>query len=335
MLSRDLKVDLDQYRNLDLAQFDHSDILISGASGMVGSAILSTILFLTEENFMTPSSITLLVRNQNIKAPNVSRINLEIKISSYQDFENSKKKYDYIFHCASPSNITKIDSLDSLIDINFNFTNKAYSKATKDFIYMSTGEVYKGGDSEEGVSLPPLDLSQKRDWYPYSKIQNENNLRNLVLSSTGASALIIRLFHTYGPGVSRFDGRSFADFLWGSILDKKIILNSPGDQVRTFLFLSDAIEGLFRILCCERPKFDIFNIGSSFPASIRQFAEVVGQYSHVEIEVLSKANFLHSPNLEIIPNTSKLKNLGWHETTSMQSGIQQTLNWIKNSLQSG
>ena len=252
-----------------------------------------------------------------------------IKFITNEKARDKTLNFNIIIHCASPSNITKIASLEELLDLNISYLEDSISIATNKVVYISSGEVYGGKSSDALGKLVSPNLNLKRSWYPYAKLEAEKNLTRM--NASGMFSLdVIRLFHTFGPGIKPDDGRSFADILYGATTSGKITMKSSGAQVRSFLYLTDAIRA---ILMCTPPHHTnrVLNVGSPHPISILEFAKMVSDITGSKIEFKDDV-FEHSPFNEIIPNISELQTLGWLPEVGLQEAIERTLNWLKREL---
>jgi nucleoside-diphosphate-sugar epimerase len=223
--------------------------------------------------------------------------------------------FDVIIHCASPSNITKIKDLNELLDVNIGFLKDCTSASTSKIVYISSGEVYGGKSTSlaSKVVKPPLD--EKRNWYPFAKIETEEYLRE-ISTNTDISVNIVRLFHTFGPGLKSDDGRSFSDIIFSAIFDKEIKLKSSGNQVRSFLYLGDAVRAILSPWD-DRTRFNIQNVGSADSRSILEFAEIVGSMTGVNV-VLTNHDFEHSPFDVIVPDLSCTSIPNWKPIVSLE-----------------
>ncbi len=302
-------------------------ILITGCRGMLGGTLAVTFIELKKRNQLPGSKVYLASREWGNWQYNLENATDVIFITN-QEARETRLNFDLIIHCASPSNITKISNLENLLDINQTFLSDCVSNRTEKIIFISAGEVYGGQDTTLVPRIEGFNKSEKRSWYPLAKLQTEGYLTK-NFSQTDVSINILRLFHSFGPGLSKDDGRSFADFLYSGAASEDIVLKSHGDQIRTFLYSGDAVAAiLLTILSAE--KFLILNIGSESRFSIREFAQEVARISNVHVATTLDGSFLHSPFNSVVPNISRARQLGWAPKVEMQEAIKRTLKWIKN-----
>lgn len=307
-------------------------ILITGATGMVGSWLTTTLLLGINAGLLPDTSVDALVHSGNITNLRVFRNHPKLSFVRIRDIEmTSKLEYDLVIHAASPASPQFFRDLDSMIEINSGFLNKLWSKSVEipQLIYFSTGEIYGVGHDipVKEVDKGKIDESLERSMYPLTKrnteeiiVQNYQNCANHFS--------IFRLFHTYGAGMRIGDGRSFADFIWDGALRKRPRLYSSGTQIRSFLYLEDTVAAVFGT---ER-KNSILNLGSPIPVTIREFAQIVSEESGLggELEVLSQdRGFESSPNNFLVPDTSVLEKTGWRQQVSLREGISRSIEWAR------
>lgn len=321
---------------IDFRKIAGREILITGASGMVGSFLTSALIAGCQIQGLPLPKISLLVRN--IRSDNLLQFLgqdhvtiIETNISQW----SIDKAYEMLIHAASPASPTKYGDAESIIDTNVGFLeNLAKQIMPKTTLFVSSGEVY-------GTS-PPLGVAETqklgdipegpRAVYPQAKIAAER-----LLSEMGAGGqtepLVARLFHSFGPGLRREDGRSFGDFLWSAAQGRDIRLLSPGGAIRTFLYLEDAVAGLLTVLT-RGVSGETYNVASEEPMTILDFATAIAEVARVKVGQSAdfeqlKTDYVHSPNATIVPSNRKLRELGWTQKVSLQEGISRSLEWIE------
>jgi nucleoside-diphosphate-sugar epimerase len=201
-------------------------------------------------------------------------------------------------------------------------------------LFISAGEVY-GSKSTSPIHenfIGAIEPTHPRSAYPTAKLEAEKVTLELG-GKFSVETNAVRLFHTFGPGVTRNDGRSFADFIWNAAENRAPRLRSSGQDVRTFLFLRDTVVGILTILD-KGKNTEKYNLGGSNPISILDFAKRVSLLAGLEGEVEFgniKDSYNHSPNHIIYPSVSKLNNLGWHQEVDLDEMILRTLSWSRQN----
>jgi UDP-glucuronate decarboxylase len=321
----------------DFSIFDKKNILITGGTGMIGSYLAESIIIGCQIQGYQPLKLRIGGKIISTKLKN------RLDSLGYTEFSsdyllNSKSAgiNEIIFHLASPSSHTHYKNLDSLIYINANCLENILGKFVEKFIYFSTSEVYGNQPGkllrEEDYSL--FDLGNTRNWYPYAKLIGEERSKELC-SAFKIDLAIVRLFHTFGPGVRENDGRSFADFLYSAASGNLPTLKSKGADIRTFLFSADAVIAFINI-CRQSNQYNIYNVGGESPVTILQFAQKISQLAGLKGEIKydfsNEDKYIHSPNNSIIPDLTRISNLGWENRISLDDAIIETLDYINFNL---
>ena len=322
-----------------LGYFSGKKVLITGASGFIGGYILESISLISTLRAFAPVEVVALSRNQVLNCS--ERVNESTVIHKVGDKLTDfiiDKQFDIIIHAASPASPKLFSSHAEMDFINSGVMENLVSnqKSLESFVYFSAGEVY-------GPSAPvfvdetfptDFDPSQTRSVYPISKIKGEEKLLNLS-SKYDFKPFIIRLFHTFGPGIRRNDGRSISDFFWQAACGHTPKLYSDGSSKRSFLFATDMVLAIFYILNSTN-NITTYNVGSETLISIKDFALTIAERAGLNKKFIisnSDPNHEKSPIKEIAPNLERLKALGWREQFSLDLGVTITLEWVQSKLQ--
>jgi UDP-glucuronate decarboxylase len=308
--------------------YEGSNLLITGCNGMLGLCLVTLLARAQKKGLFQANRVYLASRSGKSE-----HLDLEdnFECIKNEDLVNICDEVNVVIHAASPSNATKINSLGDTLNVN-SLKNFRFHNITN-FVYISSGEVYLGGPTNREPTEHDFNLAEFRHIYPYSKFYSENKFIGAAKEHE-FNLSIVRLFHTFGPGLRRDDGRSFSDFIWAAAAGKTIYLHSSGDQVRTFLYVIDACLGIFKAATYDK-NTKIFNIGSSNPISIIDFAGKVAHLSGSQIQINnSVGKVAPSPFHSIIPDLSEQIHLKWIENYSLDFAIQKTLNWAESTLKS-
>jgi UDP-glucuronate decarboxylase len=314
----------DEILNLDYSSNDDKSILITGSRGMIGGALAATLAKLLDNQSL---KCELFLASRTWEGSEKFFQAKRIKLISNTEARSGNTHFDSIIHCASPSNITKIERLEELSDINTGFLRDCISAITTKVVFISTGEVY-GGNLTSTTAIPPsLNNQIRRHWYPIAKLETEQFLKEKT-ENTNLSVDTVRLFHSFGPGLSPHDGRSFADIIYSAAISKEITLKSNGQQTRSFLYLSDAVAAILLSLL-RRNVYQVTNVGSPEGATILSFANLVAEITGSVVNH-SNPEFEHSPFDIVVPDITETVKLGWSPKVSLPDAISATLSWIKS-----
>ncbi len=144
--------------------------------------------------------------------------------------------------------------------------------------------------------------------------------------------MIVRPFHTYGPGMALNDGRVFADFVADAVASRDIILKSDGKDLRPFCYLADATCGFFHVLL-KGERARAYNVANPHAeVTIRELAEIVaGIHPEKGLKVVRAdpgnrpATYLKSEPNRALPSIDRAVALGWCPTTSVGEGFRRTI----------
>ena len=342
-MHRILKEDIDNILKADLnwAAFKESNILITGASGMIGSYILNTLVTLNNK-FGYDMNIYALVRNPG-KLSEEIRKQIEIIQQSVVDPIETDVVFDYVIHTASPASplIMKNDPVGTIAANaigTFNTLNIAKSGSKKGYLYISSREIYGQPYEHQEIfkedSYGFVDPLNVRSCYPEGKKAAET-MCICFKEQYGVNVKIARLAHTFGPGMPVDDGRVQADFLRNVINNEDIVLKSEGTAVRTYTYVGDAVLALFYILLNSEEM--VYNISSEESmVSIRQLAEtLVGAYPERNLKLRfdipkSEKNTGCAPFTLGILSSDKIRALGWEPIYGLKEGLMRTVEFLEN-----
>lgn len=330
-----------------VTKLKNKTILITGASGMIGSYFAYTFLKLNEI-FGTNIKILAMLRNP-LKIDDYIKNNSNVKvvIGDVSEPINIDLNIDFIIHAASPAS-PKI-MREHPVETNFantigtaNTLKLALSKNVKGYLFVSSREIY--GEPNLGQELFTEDgpLGQvnpliPRNGYAEGKKAAENMCSSFK-EEYGLNTKIVRLAHTYGPGMSINDGRVQADFLKNVINNEDIVLKSDGASVRTYTYVADAIKGMLLVLLYSNDL--VYNIADeASKTSIKELAETL-----ISIESEKKLKLVFDiPKVQDkgassfkmgILSTDKIREeLNWQPKYSIKEGFKRTLEHLQEELE--
>ena len=313
------------HKQIDFSRLENKKVLVTGATGLIGSAIIFSML---EWNKKTENKINVIavVRNEE-KAKTV-----------FSDYENSEIEYlvsdvcsvnademgiDYIIHGASQTSSKAfvnepVETIMTAINGTVNMLNLAKVNNCKGFVYLSSMEVYGTPLTDEKIyeDRPSnLNVMEVRTCYPESKRMCEN-LCVSYASEYGVPAKVVRLTQTFGQGVQYNDGRVFAEFARCVIENRNIVLKTKGETKRNYLYTADAVTAILAVLL-DGEAANAYNAANEETyCSIYEMACEVAKLNENGIEVVIEENndlskFGYAPTLKMNLSTDKLKNLGW------------------------
>jgi UDP-glucuronate decarboxylase len=142
---------------------------------------------------------------------------------------------------------------------------------------------------------------------------------------------IARIFNTYGPNMSKNDGRVVSNFIVQALRNEPITVYGDGSQIRSFCFVSDLIEGLVKLFMREE-LYEPVNLGNPMPITMSQLAQEVIELTGSN----SKISYLPLPQddpRQREPDISKARDLlDWQPTVSRESGLETTVAYFRKVL---
>ena len=148
----------------------------------------------------------------------------------------------------------------------------------------------------------------------------------------GINTKIVRIFNTYGPRMRINDGRAIPNFLKQALTGKDLTVYGNGSQTRSFCFVSDLIEGIFRLLMSEQNK--PVNIGNPNEMTIQSLTDKILQATGSKSKIVQVPLPEDDPKTRQ-PNITLAKTLlDWEPKVSLDEGLKPTLKYFKEQIDS-
>ena len=141
---------------------------------------------------------------------------------------------------------------------------------------------------------------------------------------------IIRIFNTYGPRMRLNDGRVLPNFFYQAITGQDITVYGDGSQTRSFCYVSDLVDGIYRLLFSDYAM--PVNVGNPDEITISQFAEEIITLTKTDQKVVYKPLPIDDPK-QRQPDITKAKSLlGWEPKVHRSEGLKITYEYFKKAL---
>lgn len=310
--------------------------VVTGGAGFLGSHLVDRLLseghrVIAIDNLITgnPANIGHLAGNPDFRF-------IKHNVSNFIFLPEAT--LDYVFHFASPA--SPIDYLELPIPTlkvgalgTHNTLGLAKDKKAS-FILASTSECY--GD--------PLVHPQKEDYWgnvnPIGPRGVYDEAKRFAEAMTMAyhryhkvDTKIVRIFNTYGPRMRLRDGRVVPAFIGQALAGKPLTVFGDGSQTRSFCYVSDLIDGIFRLAMSD--FHEPVNIGNPREMTIKQFGEeilrITGAKSKIEYKPLPEDD----PKVRQPDISRARKILGWQPKVEFDEGIKKTIEYFRNAPKSG
>ena len=333
--SRQYQADLEHVIHSGILQmFAHKTILITGASGMIGSCLVDLIMCC---NRLYPEFKIRVVAVSRAAQVAYGRFkeywgddNFSFLEHSVADCFPKDCVFDYVIHAASLASpdIMMREPVDTML-ANFlgmyNVLEAARRCDATRVLFVSSGEVYGNVDKDTKAEADYgyVDQLKIRAAYPISKRAAET-LCVAYRAQYGVDSVIVRPGHTFGPTMTRNDMRASSAFIRDVVEGKNIIMNSAGQIVRSYIYVLDTVRAIIIVL--EKGKSgEAYNVAGEEAISIRKFAEITAEIGGQEIEFQTE-NIADFKITRQVLDTSLLRALGWKAETDIRTGIQKTVN---------
>jgi UDP-glucuronate decarboxylase len=304
-------------------------ILLTGAAGFLGSHISKKLIDNGHEVIGLDDLSTGSIKNleQLINHAKYSFIEHDVRIP-YQ------AKVDAIlnFACpASPVNYQK-DPVRT-IETNFlgmiNMLHLANETGAR-IIQASTSEIY--GDPTQSPqkesywgNVNPIGI---RSCYDEGKRAAETLCFD-YRRQHDLDTRVIRIFNTYGPNMAIGDGRVVSNFIVQALRNEPINIYGDGKQTRSFCYVSDLVEGIYKLLQLDKNPETPINLGNPNEFTILELAKVVIEITNSKSEIVNNPLPLDDPK-QRCPDISLAKStLNWEPIIELREGIEKTAAYFK------
>jgi nucleoside-diphosphate-sugar epimerase len=329
--------------NINWDYFCGKTILVTGANGFIPSYIIYTLAELNETRCLhNQITIIALVRNKEKAEKKFSALAtkkyIELLVADVSIPVVITRKIDIIIHAASQASpkyygVDPVGTLKANTLGTANMLDIAYKNGAEKFFYISSGEVY-------GVlygSIPVIteaytgnvDVTNIRSCYAESKRMGEN-MCVCWSHQFNFHVNMLRLSHTYGPGIALNDGRVFADFVNNVLNNEDIVLNSDGRAKRSFVYITDMIRALFLVLLYGENQ-QAYNVAADYETEILELANMLCTlFPEKQLKVrftenISTLGYIRSASTGAGLCTNKLKKLGWIQNIPLRTGFSRMI----------
>ncbi|MGA8243029.1 MAG: UDP-glucuronic acid decarboxylase family protein [Desulfobacterales bacterium] len=141
---------------------------------------------------------------------------------------------------------------------------------------------------------------------------------------------VARIFNTYGPRMHPNDGRVISNFIVQALLGRDITVYGDGRQTRSFCFVDDLIDGLFRLMNSPDDFTGPVNIGNPGEYTILELADKIITLTGVKSTIVYKPLPQDDPLQRKPDITLAREKLGWNPVTDLENGLQRTIDYFKN-----
>jgi len=304
-------------------------VVITGGAGFIGSHLCDKLVqnkfgVICLDNLITGKSgnIRHLLKDKNFKFQkyNVTRyIDIKGKVDHVLHFASRPSPDDYL---KFPIPTLKVGSLGTHNALGLAKEKKAA------FMLASTSEVY--GD--------PLVHPQPESYWgnvnPIGVRGCYDESKRFAEAITMAyhrvhhiDTRIVRIFNTYGPRMRINDGRAIPNFIYQAVNNKPITVYGSGRQTRSFCYISDLIEGIYKLMLA--PVNEPVNLGNPHEFTILELVKLLIKLTASKSKIVYKPLPQDDPR-QRQPDVGKAKKvLNWQPNTELEEGLKKTVEWFR------
>lgn len=318
-------------KKIDFSELNKKTILITGATGLIGASLVASLKRAVDISNINVEVIAIVHNKPSFYYKDLLPKNTKIIAGDLTntDFLKSLPKADYIIHAAGygqpgkfladPVKTLKLNTLASF------FLLEKLKPAGK-FLFISSSEVYSGLDKipYKENDIGNTNTTHQRSCYIEGKRAGEaicNAYRDL-----GVEAKSARLSLAYGPGTKENDSRVINSFIKKAI-DGKINLLDEGKAKRTYCYVTDAIEIMWKILFLG--KDSIYNVGGKSKITIGELAKKIGNVLNTPVifPKNTKNSLQGAPDDVYLDMSKTEKEFRKTDYIPLDEGLKKTINW--------
>lgn len=306
--------------------------VVTGGAGFLGSHLVDLLLarghkVIAIDNFVTGSVANIVHLGGN---PNFKFIEQDVTEFLFLDVP-----VHYVWHFASPA--SPIDYLEipiKTLKVGSLGTHKALGLAKNKgarFLLASTSEIY--GD--------PLVHPQREDYWgnvntigPRGCYDEAKRFAEAMTMGYhrqhGVEIRIVRIFNTYGPRMRLNDGRVVPAFISQALKNKSLTVFGAGNQTRSFCYVSDLIEGIYRLM--NSSVGEPVNIGNPHEMTVLEFAHEIIRATRSDSRITFKPLPQDDPKQRRPDITRARTTLSWEPKVPLKEGLKQTIAFFRGKV---
>ena len=306
-------------------------VLITGGAGFIGSHLCEFLLDKGHKVIAMDNLITGDIKNISHLRSNKNFTYIHHDVSKHIVVN---EKVDFVLHFASPASpvdyqeipiqTLKVGSLGT-----HNTLGLALAKKSK-YVLASTSEVY--GD-------PLVNPQPENYWGNVNPIgvrgcydESKRFAEALTMAYHKIHKLdtkIIRVFNTFGPRMRKDDGRAVPNFINQSLKNAPITVYGEGKQTRSFCYVTDLIEGIYRLMMSNINE--PVNLGNPEEHTILEFADLIKELTKSKSKIIFKPLPVDDPHVRCPDITKAKKLLGWQPKIELREGLRKTIEWFNGN----
>ena len=344
-----------QYRNLldrlykditDWPALEGKTLFVTGASGMIGSVLVDTIMYRNQQ-VREDRKIRVIAVSRNPKTAEERFCGWQegdaltyISHDIAEPFEQELPVADYYIHAASTTHpLAYVNEPINTVLSNIFGTHNVLELSARNLnsksVFLSSVEVYgeNRGDVERFKEdyCGYLNCNTLRAGYPEAKRASEA-LCQAYIKQKGIDAVIVRLPRIYGPSMRMTDSKAVAQFIKKGVFGEDIVLKSEGNQLYSYAHVADAVAAILFVLV-HGSVGEAYNVGDErSEITLKALAQMIARYADTEVVFElpdDKERQGYSTATTAIVDSKKISELGWRARYDIAAGLKNTMEILK------
>ena len=315
--------------NLDILH--DATILITGASGLIGTHILACLCHLRERGVGTRVYAQVLSEPSPHMTELVLQGGFEVLRADLANFDEYARlpQADLIIHAAGYAQPAMfMANPAATIQVNTSATTALLKRLSSGgrFLFVSSSEIYSGlnkpflSEADIGLTTP----SHPRSAYIEGKRCGEAICN--AFRAQGMHVTVARVALAYGPGTRKHDRRVLNSFIEKALCQRKIELLDAGTAVRTYCYVADTVELLWQILLYSREP--VYNVGGQSTVMIADLARMIGELTGTTVVFpTTQAGVAGAPGEVHLDLTRVETEFGKTQYVGLEEGLRATIDW--------
>jgi UDP-glucuronate decarboxylase len=320
--------------NVDFSALHDAAVLVTGASGLIGSHIVMTLNALAAS---VGRNLQIYCNVRSFPPPHLEELMgstgfnwLNVDLSDQSQYHQLPQA-DLIFHAAGYAQPLRF--MESPVDTIAANTCAALALLNKlnpggRFIFLSSTEVYSGLQDKRCTEE---DIGSTTPFHPRACYIEGKRCAEAVCASffnQGVHAISARLGDVFGPGTRSGDLRSLNSFIYQALVQKTICLRDRGKAIRTFAYVSDIVEMLWKIMLSG--KWPVYNVVGQEVTTIGDMAVKIARIASAEVVFPENDSSVQGAPAELVIDGSRYSNeFEKCRFVALEDGLKKTIAWQK------
>ena len=315
------------------SSFSGKTILITGATGLIGSLLVRTLLGMVDD-----VSIIILTRDEE-RARKIFR---DSRVTILENDETIKERVNYIIHLAAPTQsrffVEKpVETMDAIISLTRKMLELARDKKVEKFLYVSSMEAYgtileKTVVDENELGYIALDSTRSS----YSEGKRAAELYTFCFKEEyNLPAVVARLAMCFGPGIQGNDRRVHKIFCEEALEGRDILIKSSGETEVNFVYVADAAVALLMLLA-NGENGETYNISSTNTSkTILDMAKMIAEIGNVGFRKITPEEGVgFAPDNKMVLSSKKMQELGWKPKYDLETSLKRLYGYLEQERKS-